>query len=62
MGDLAHHKRRRRALLDELAAEHVVLDVVVAPLKLPQWDLATPPGAWRIRDQVGHLTFFDDEG
>jgi uncharacterized protein (TIGR03084 family) len=46
-------------LLDDLAAEHAALDSVVAGIALADWDLDTPAAGWRVRDQIGHLTFYD---
>jgi uncharacterized protein (TIGR03084 family) len=48
-------------LLDDLNLEHESLDGVVAPLSVDEWDTPTP-GGWRIRDQIGHLAFFDLQG
>lgn len=43
----------------DLVAEQDALDAVVAPLTADEWDLATPSPRWAIRDQIGHLAFFD---
>jgi uncharacterized protein (TIGR03084 family) len=51
-----------RSLLDELDAEHLALDAVVAPLDDDGWELPTPSPGWRVRDQIGHLAYFDDRG
>ena len=48
-----------RSLLDDLAAEHLALDAVVAALAPEQWGLTTPSPGWAVRDQVGHLYYFD---
>jgi len=48
-----------RSLLADLEAEHDSLDRVVAGLDERGWDTSTPAEGWRVRDQVGHLTFFD---
>jgi uncharacterized protein (TIGR03084 family) len=32
------------------------------PTDAPEWDLDTPAEGWRVRDQVGHLAFFDEAG
>ena len=50
------------ALLADLTAEHEALAAVVAPLTDAQWDLDTPAERWRVRDQIGHLAFFDEQG
>src|SRR3954453_22135238 len=49
-------------LLDDLAAEHDALDAIVRNLSDAEWDVLTPGGAWRVRDQIGHLAFFDQQG
>jgi uncharacterized protein (TIGR03084 family) len=49
-------------LLDDLAAEHDALDAIVAPLDDAAWDTPTPAPGWRVRDQIGHLAFFDQMG
>jgi uncharacterized protein (TIGR03084 family) len=46
-------------LLDELAAEHAALDAVVADITPSAWDAPTPSPGWRVRDQIGHLAYFD---
>lgn len=48
-------------LLDDLAAEHAELDSMVAHLSADGWTTATPAEGWDVRDQIGHLAFFDDE-
>lgn len=47
-------------LCAELAAEHQVLDDLVAPLDDAAWDTPTPSAGWAIRNQIGHLAFFDE--
>ena len=49
-------------LLDDLAAEHAALDAVVAALPVDAWDAPTPSPGWRVRDQIGHLSYFDERG
>lgn len=44
----------------DLVAEQAALDAVVAPLTDEQWELATPSPRWAVRDQIGHLAFFDE--
>jgi uncharacterized protein (TIGR03084 family) len=46
-------------LVADLAAEHEALDAVVAPLTDDQWRAPTPSAGWAVRDQIGHLTYFD---
>jgi uncharacterized protein (TIGR03084 family) len=48
------------AVTADLVAEQEALDAVVAPLTDDQWELATPSPGWAVRDQIGHLAFFDD--
>lgn len=47
------------AICDDLHAEHLALEVLVAELSEDEWSLATPAAGWSIRDQVSHLWFFD---
>ena len=47
-------------LCADLAAEHDVLDAVVAGLGPEQWATPTPSPGWTVADQVAHLSFFDD--
>jgi uncharacterized protein (TIGR03084 family) len=47
------------AILTDLAAEHHDLDRIVAPLDPVRWDTPTPAEGWSVRDQVGHLAWFD---
>jgi uncharacterized protein (TIGR03084 family) len=51
-------------LLADLDAEYDELHRLVAPwpADAPEWDRATPAEGWAIRDQVGHLAFFDEAG
>ena len=49
------------AILDDLAAEHAQLDAMVGDLPPERWFAATPAEGWDIRDQIGHLAFFDDQ-
>jgi uncharacterized protein (TIGR03084 family) len=48
-----------RQILDDLAAEHDDLDRVVAALDDAGWDTPTPAAGWSVRDQIGHLAYFD---
>jgi len=43
----------------DLQAEQQALDAVVAGLPSEQWDAPTPSPGWAVRDQIGHLTYFD---
>jgi uncharacterized protein (TIGR03084 family) len=44
----------------DLRAEHEDLDALVAPLGAKAWEMPTPAEGWTIRDQISHLTYFDD--
>ena len=44
----------------DLIAEQSSLDAVVAPLTENLWNMATPSPRWAVRDQIGHLAFFDE--
>ena len=46
-------------LVSDLAAEHDALEAVVAPLTEDEWTTPTPSPGWSVRDQIGHLTYFD---
>ena len=43
----------------DLVAEQETLDTVVAHLADADWDLPTPSPGWTVRDQIGHLAYFD---
>jgi len=51
-------------LLEDLDAEFEALWEVVADFADDdrRWDLPTPAEGWAVRDQIGHLAFFDDAG
>lgn len=49
------------AVLSDLAAEHRSLDELVSDLPDDRWDLPTPAEPWRVRDQVTHLAYFDEQ-
>jgi len=46
----------RQDLLDEQAA----LDAIMTSLDDSAWDLQTPSPGWAVRDQIGHLAYFDN--
>ena len=48
-------------IIADLTAEHDDLDRVVDPLDETRWDEQTPAEGWSIRDQITHLTFFDEQ-
>ena len=49
------------ALLVDLAAEHDALDRVLSVLPDDGWDRPTPAPGWAVRQQVSHLTYFDEQ-
>jgi uncharacterized protein (TIGR03084 family) len=48
------------ALSDDLTAETADLEALVADLDDTAWATATPAEGWDVKDQVGHLAYFDD--
>lgn len=48
------------SLLDDLEAEHAELESIVGSMGVGDWDRQTPAQGWAVRDQVGHLAFFDE--
>lgn len=48
-------------LTSDLSAEVGALAAVLATLSADEWELATPSPRWSVRDQIGHLAFFDRE-
>jgi uncharacterized protein (TIGR03084 family) len=47
-------------LCDDLAAETTALELLLADLDESGWATATPAEGWDVRDQIGHLAYFDD--
>jgi uncharacterized protein (TIGR03084 family) len=45
----------------DLALEHGDLDRTVAGIDEKGWLSATPAEGWDVRDQIGHLAFFDEQ-
>ncbi len=45
---------------EDLLAEQAELDTICAAMDVADWELATPSPGWAIRDQIGHLAYFDD--
>ena len=43
----------------DLLAEQDALDEIVAGISEEQWNLPTPAPGWAVRDQIGHLAYFD---
>ena len=48
-------------ILADLSDEHRDLEAMVAGLDDAAWEMETPAEGWNIRDQVGHLAFFDEQ-
>jgi uncharacterized protein (TIGR03084 family) len=49
------------SILADLTAEHDDLDRILGPLDAAAWNAPTPAEGWAVRDQVGHLAYFDRE-
>ena len=47
-------------LCDDLQAETADLEALVTGLSASAWTTPTPAEGWDVRDQVGHLAYFDD--
>ena len=47
-------------LCDDLLAETADLEALVTGLDDPGWSTPTPAEGWDVKDQVGHLAYFDD--
>jgi uncharacterized protein (TIGR03084 family) len=47
-------------LVDDLAAEHAALDLVLARMPERAWDIASHAPGWLARDQITHLAHFDE--
>lgn len=47
------------SVLADLLAEQKALDEIVSALDDEQWDAPTASDRWAVRDQIGHLTYFD---
>src|SRR5712692_9533634 len=47
-------------LCDDLLAETADLEALVVPLGASGWATPTPAEGWDVKDQVGHLAYFDD--
>jgi uncharacterized protein (TIGR03084 family) len=49
------------AILNDLSDEHRALEALVADLDDKGWETETPAEGWNVRDQIGHLAFFDEQ-
>src|SRR5918999_1268045 len=47
-------------IVEDLRAETLDLERMLAPLPAAAWETATPAPGWAVRDQVSHLAWFDD--
>ncbi|MCG5214011.1 TIGR03084 family metal-binding protein [Streptosporangium sp. KLBMP 9127] len=48
------------ALIADLRAETAELETVLSALRAGDWERPTPAEGWSVRDQIGHLAWFDD--
>jgi uncharacterized protein (TIGR03084 family) len=48
------------ALCDDLEAETADLEALVVDLDAASWGKPTPAEGWDVKDQIGHLAYFDD--
>ena len=44
----------------DLLAEQAELDEIMSTIGAAAWERPTPSPGWAVRDQIGHLAFFDD--
>jgi len=49
-----------RQIVSDLRAEQDSLNDIVARIDRDAWTTPTPAEGWDVRDQIGHLTFFDE--
>jgi uncharacterized protein (TIGR03084 family) len=47
-------------VIGDLEAEHAVLDALVSGIDAAAWDAMTAAEPWTVRDQIGHVAFFDE--
>jgi uncharacterized protein (TIGR03084 family) len=50
------------SICDDLVDETKDLTTILEALDVNQWDSPTPAAGWSIRDQISHLTYFDQTG
>ena len=48
------------SIVDDLAAEQTALDELVRNLDEEQWGTPSTAAGWSVRDEIGHLAFFDE--
>ncbi len=49
-----------KQIVSDLRAEQDSLDDLVSTIEKDAWSTPTPAEGWDVRDQIGHLTFFDE--
>ena len=49
-----------KEIVSDLRAEQGSLDDIVSRINSDAWSTPTPAEGWDVRDQIGHLTFFDE--
>jgi len=49
-----------KQIISDLRAEQDSLDDIVSGITGDAWSTPTPAEGWDVRDQIGHLTFFDE--
>ncbi|GMQ97682.1 MAG: TIGR03084 family metal-binding protein [Acidimicrobiia bacterium] len=49
-----------KQIVSDLRAEQDSLDDIVSRINRDAWSTPTPAEGWDVRDQIGHLTFFDE--
>lgn len=52
--------REFASLRDALAREHEVVRGIVLSLSDQEWDMPTASPGWSVRDQIGHLAYYDE--
>ncbi len=49
-----------KQIVTDLRAEQDSLDDIISRIDRDAWSTSTPAEGWDVRDQIGHLTFFDE--